>query len=544
MIKGIIATCFLLIGFTSFSQKKQDLPRPKLVVGLVIDQMRWDYLYRYYNRYGEGGFKRMLREGFTCENTYINYIPSYTAPGHTSIYTGSVPAIHGIAGNDFIVNATGKSMYCTEDALEETVGSTSNAGKMSPRNLLATTITDELKLATNLQSKVIGVALKDRGSILPGGHLANGAYWFDDVSGGWITSTFYMKQLPAWVKDFNDKKLPEKYLKQDWKTLYDVRSYSQSFADSNSYEGKLAGTTSATLPAKTSNAFSKNYYAIRPNPYGNTLTFDFAKAAIEQEKLGVGAVTDFLTISCSSTDYVGHLFGVNALETEDVYLRLDQDIASFFTYLDSKVGKNNYTVFLSADHGAAHNPMLLSDLKIPAGYWSSTQAVKDLNKALSEKYKLDNLIISLSNYQVHFNYQVLAKNNIDEEQLTKDCIKILRGKPGIAFVADARNISEAALPQLLRETVVNGYNSERSGSIAIILQPGFYSGSKGATGTSHGTWNPYDTHIPLVWMGWGIKSGKSNKRYTITDIAPTLAALLRVQEPNGCIGSPIEEVLK
>src|SRR5215217_8333360 len=290
------------------------VPRPKLVVGIVVDQMRWDYLYRFYDRYTAGGFKRMLNEGFTCENTNIDYIPTVTAIGHSSIYTGSVPALHGIGGNDFIIQATGKSMYCTEDTSVSTVGSTSDAGKMSPRNLLVTTVTDELKLATNFRSKVIGIALKDRGGILPAGHTANAAYWFDDKNGSWISSTYYMKDLPQWVKDFNAKKLPEAYLKKEWEGVYPLNTYLQTLPVESRYEGKLGGATITGFPIKTSELYKGNMGLIRTTPYGNTFTLDLAKAAIANEQMGKGVVTDFLAVSLSSTDYVGHLFGVNSVE--------------------------------------------------------------------------------------------------------------------------------------------------------------------------------------------------------------------------------------
>src|SRR5476651_1505831 len=349
---------FVLLAFTVCSlsaqtKKKQvvttdnTLPRPKLVVGIVIDQMRWDYLYRYYDHYTSNGFKRLLNEGFSCENTQVDYIPTFTAPGHTCIYTGSVPALHGIAGNDFIIQATGESMYCTEGTSVQTVGSDSKAGQMSPRNLLTTTVTDELRLATNFRSKVIGIALKDRGGILPAGHTANAAYWFDDKSGNWITSTYYMKELPQWAKDFNDQKLPETYLKLDWTSLYPVETYLQSTPDDSKYEGKFKGTDAPTLPVKTSAIYKKlGLGLIRSTPYGNTITLDMAVAAINGEQLGQHDVTDFLAMSLSSPDYIGHQFGINAVEIEDTYLRLDRDIANFLTFLDAKVGKGNYTVFL------------------------------------------------------------------------------------------------------------------------------------------------------------------------------------------------------
>lgn len=523
-----------------------DLTRPKLVVGLVVDQMRWDYLYRFYNRYQSNGFKRLLNEGFSCENTQVDFIPTVTAAGHTCIYTGSVPALTGIAGNDWIIQTTGKSMYCTEDTSVQTVGSTSAAGKMSPRNLLTTTVTDELKLATNFRSKVIGIALKDRGGILPAGHTADAAYWFDDKTGNWITSTYYMKELPQWVKDFNDQKLAETYLKLDWNTLYPIDTYLQSTPDNSKYEGKFKGTAGPTLPVKTSSIYKGNLGLIRSTPYGNTITLDLAVAAINAEELGQHNVTDFLAISLSSTDYIGHQFGINAVEIEDTYLRLDREIANFLIYLDAKVGKGNYTVFLTADHGAAHNTAFLNDHNIPAGVWDSGTVLQDLNKLLLDKYKVDGLIIGLNDYQVNFNYKTLNYLHLNEDDLKKDCINYLLTQPAIAYALDMKKAQTAAIPEELRNRIVNGYNIEHSGEIQIILKPGWFtghgSGDGGPTGTTHGTWNPYDNHIPLVFMGWGIKHGALTRETHMTDIAATVAALLHIQAPNGCIGHPISEV--
>jgi predicted AlkP superfamily pyrophosphatase or phosphodiesterase len=524
------------------------LPRPKLVVGIVVDQMRWDYLYRFYDRYQSNGFKRLLNEGFTCENTLIDYIPTVTAAGHTCIYTGSVPAIHGIAGNDYIIQATGKSMYCAGDSTVKTVGSTSTAGEMSPRNLLTTTITDELKLATNFRSKVIGIALKDRGGILPAGHTANAAYWFDDKNGSWITSTYYMKDLPQWLKDFNAQKLPETYLKLDWTPLYPIDTYVQTLPDDSKYEGKFKGTDAPTLPVKTSALYKGNLGMIRSTPYGNTLTMDMAVAAINGEQLGQHDVTDFLAVSFSSTDYVGHQFGPNSVEIEDTYLRLDRDFASFFTFLDAKLGKGNYTVFLTADHGAAHNTAFLNDHGIPANVWDEAVIRDSLNKFLQDKYKVEKLVINFGNYQVNFNNAKIKYAQLNKDALIKDAIDFLQKQKGVAYAIDMRNAQTANIPEELRMRIVNGYNVEHSGIIQIILQPGWFtghgSGDSGPTGTTHGTWNPYDTHIPLVFMGWGIPHGHLNRETHMTDIAPTIAALLHIQAPNGSIGKPIAEALK
>lgn len=539
-IKNLLLLLLLIECLSASAQKvSEQLSRPKLVVGIVVDQMRWDYLYRYYDRYQTGGFKRMLNEGYTCENTFINYVPTVTAIGHSSVYTGSVPAIHGIAGNDFIINETGKTMYCTEDSTVNTVGSQSKAGKMSPRNLLTNTIGDELRLATNFKSKVIGIALKDRGAILPAGHAANAAYWFD-ASGNWITSTYYMNELPAWVTAFNNQKLPEKYLKQDWNTLYDIKTYTQSTADDTKYEGLFEGQTTPVFPIKTSQMFAKDYNVIRTTPYGNTLTLDLAKAAIEYEKLGQGAVTDMLAVSLSSTDYVGHKFGVNAIEMEDTYLRLDKDLTDFFKYLDAKVGKGNYTVFLTADHGAAHNIDFSKDNKLNSAKWSGGTVMREMNKKLEEQFKVKDIVLSLMNAQVHFNEQLIRKNNLDETAIRKTCMAYLKTQSEIAFAVDLNDVANAAVPKEIKERIINGSNVHRSGGIQLILNPAVF--SAGSSGTSHGAWNPYDSHIPLVWMGWGIKQGgRLNRPTNMTDIAVTVAALLRIQMPNGAIGSPIFE---
>lgn len=529
---------------TQTQLKSTDVPRPKLVVGIMVDQMRWDYLYRFYERYGTDGFKRLLNEGFSCENTYINYIPSVTGIGHTTVYTGSVPAIHGIAGNDWIIQATGNAMYCAADSTVQTVGSnTVFAGKMSPRNLLSTTMTDELRLATNFRSKVIAIASKDRGSILPGGHTANAAYWYDGNSGNWITSTYYMQNLPAWVSAFNDQKLPEKYLKQNWNTLYPVNTYLQSTKDNSTYEGKFAGTASPTFPVMTSEMMNGGFGLITSTPYGSSLTLDLAKAAIENEALGTDAITDFLALSISSPDYIGHQFGPNSIEVEDTYLRLDRDLAAFFSYLDNKMGKGNYTIFLTADHAAQQNANFLIDNKIAAGIFPTASILNDTNNFLEKEFKAKGIIKSFSNYQVSLNYQVIAANKLNEDDLKKRIIEFLKKQAGVGFVVDIEDAQNANIPNAIRDHILNGYNAERSGVIQIILKPGWYSGY-GPTGATHGSLNPGDTHIPLLFMGWGIKQGKSNNTYHMTDIAPTISGLLHIQEPNGNIGKAISELMK
>ncbi|WP_430614538.1 alkaline phosphatase PafA [Flavobacterium sp. JP2137] len=540
-----LVTISLFFSIALFA--KDPLPKPKLVVGVVVDQMRWDYLYRFYDRYADNGFKRLLNEGFSCENTYINYVPTYTAIGHSSIYTGSVPAIHGIAGNDFIIQSTGENRYCTQDDSVTGVGVTGKVGMQSPKNLLTSTITDQLKLATNFKSKVIGIAMKDRGGILPAGHFADAAYWFDGESGTWVSSSFYMKQLPKWVSDFNKSKLTEKYLNQSWNTLYPIETYTLSTEDNTVYEGKFKGEAQPVFPRDLKKLSKDNGLdLIKGTPFGNTLTLDLAKAAITAEQLGnnpVG-VTDFLAVSLSSTDYIGHQFGIDAIEIEDTYLRLDADLASLITYLDQKIGKDAYTLFLSADHGAAHNPRYFKDKKGNAGYFDTKKYKSEINAMLETQFGKKDLVNSLMNYQVHLNNALVASERLDEGAIRKAIVAYMKKIEGIAFVTDMEETATASIPARIKERIINGYHLKRSGVIQYILEPQWFSGAENGTGTTHGTWSSYDAHIPLVFMGWGVNKGKSNREIHMVDIAPTLAAILKIEEPNGNIGTPIQEAIK
>ena len=516
--------------------------KPKLVVGIVVDQMRWDYLYRYKQLYSSSGFKRLLNEGFSCDNTFIPYTPTYTAPGHTCIYTGSVPAIHGIVANNWYDKSRNANVYCTEDSTVTTVGNKSDAGKMSPENLWATTITDELRLSTNFKSKVIGIAIKDRGAILPAGHSANAAYWYDDKGGKWITSTYYMPNLPQWVKEFNQKDMVADYMSQEWNTLLPIEKYDQSSVDNKLYENPIAGETTVTFPHKLGIKGIAKYASFRTTPYANTFTFDFAKKAIENENLGSNTVTDFLTVSISATDYIGHSFGPNSIEIEDTYLRLDKDIADFLQYLDEKLGKGNYLTFLTADHGVAHVPAFLAEYKIPGGIFSDTDFAKEINLALEIKFGIKNVVQSVQNYQVYLNFAEIEKQEKDRVAIVNEVIKLLKQKPYVINAFEIDKIAAATLPEPQKQMMTNGYNSKRSGDIQFTFKPGYFDGFN--KGTTHGLWNPYDAHIPLLFFGWNIKQGNTKRETYMTDIAATVAALLQIQMPNGCVGKVITEVTK
>ena len=542
--KSILLFTFVFSFSFLFAQSGNQNQKPKLIVGLVVDQMRWDYLYRYQDRYVNDGFKRLLNDGFSCENTFINYLPSYTAVGHTVIFTGSIPAINGIVGNDWVDQQTGKSWYCTEDTTVQTVGAPGNAGKMSPNNMLVSTITDQLRLATNFRSRVVGVSLKDRASILPAGHTANGAFWFDDASGRFITSTYYMKDLPDWVKKFNANDEPAKLLDKGWNTLYPINTYLQSTTDNVAWEGKFKGEEAPVFPHDMKNIYKTDRGSIRSTPFGNTLTLEFAKAAVNGYNLGQEEATDFLTVNCASTDYVGHKYGPNSIEVEDTYLRLDKDFAAFFQFLDQKVGKGNYLIFLTADHGAAHSIGFMQEHKIPADFLVSKTLNSSVNDFLNQSFGVENLIASSTNYHLSFDLKKISEHKLNYEAVKKAAVSFLQKQPGIQFAVDIDHIGAAPIPEPIKTKIINGYNTKRCGPVMIIPNPGWFGGYPGGTGTTHGNWNSYDTHIPLVFMGWGIKHGTTNRYVRMSDISPTLAALLHIELPNGNVGEVIEEVMK
>lgn len=536
-LKHLIA----IVAILALSQNIFSQERPKLVVGVVVDQMRWDYLYRYYDRYSPDGFKRLLGEGFSFENTMINYLPTFTAVGHSSIYTGSVPSINGIAGNSFIEQRTGELVGVVRDKDYSGVTNQSvKSGQVSPKRLWTTTITDEIKLATNFRSKVVSVSMKDRTSVLPAGHLADAAFWFDDSTGNWVSSSFYMAELPKWVARYNASGAVRNYVMKDWTTLYPERSYEQSLPYPNDYETPLGDKNSIKFPIKFSEIFkkTKNYGLLKSSPWGNTATREFAELVIGEYGLGKGTQTDFLALSFSSTDYIGHLYAAQSVKMEDTYLRMDLEIAKLLEYLDKTVGKGNYLLFLTADHGAAENARFLQDRQISAGLWDERALNNSLNTFLAKIYGKDNLSLSLNNYQVNLNYKAIESEE-QKERILADCIRFFEEQPSTAYVVQSKRAAEASVPAKIKERIINGYCRERSGEVQIVPKPHHYS-HENQMGTTHGVWNPYDTHIPLIFYGWQVPSGRSTEEVYVTDIAATIAAMLRIPMPSGCIGKPLQ----
>jgi predicted AlkP superfamily pyrophosphatase or phosphodiesterase len=516
---------------------------PKLVVGIVVDQMRYDYLSRFSDKYGSGGFKRLMKDGFDCRNAQYNYVPTFTGPGHASIYTGTTPAVHGIAANEWYDKKTRKSVYCASDKNVRPVGTSNESGLMSPANLDATTIGDELEVATNTKANVIGISLKDRASILPAGHAADAAYWLDGASGNFITSTFYRKDLPGWLQEFNSKKLPAHYLKFGWSTILPIEKYTESLADDNPHESAGSMKPKPIFPYDFKEQLAKGSFEIlKSTPYGNDVTKDLAIAAIEGEGLGADSVCDMLCVSFSSTDYIGHAFGPKSVELEDTYIRLDKNLEELFTHLDNKIGKGNYTLFLTADHGVSEVPAYLQSLRINAGYADPKGIVKKLKAALFKEYG-DSLVLEYMNQQVYLNDVVLEEKKLDKIAVERFCASILMKNDEVSGVTLGGDIALQSQSEILFKGLIQrGYNSKRSGDVLVTYKPGFMEHEK--TGTTHGTPFSYDTHVPLLIYGNGINSGKTLRAVNITDIASTICQILNIPYPNGNIGNPIAEALK
>ncbi|CAM1342121.1 alkaline phosphatase PafA [Tenacibaculum amylolyticum] len=545
--KIYLCALFLVFSGCKAPQKQHKTPakKSKLVVGIVIDQMRYDYLVRFSSKYGDGGFKRLLKGGFSLENAHYNYIPTYTAVGHTSIFTGTTPDNHGIIGNHWYDKFDKKFIYCVDDNNYKTVGNDGDGGKKSPYRMYTTTITDQLKLAQNMQGKTIGIAIKDRSSILPAGHTANAAYWFDGGSQGqWISSTYYMNTLPEWVTNFNASGKADAYLQQPWETLYDISTYTESIVDDNNFEETFKGEEKPVFPHDIPALRSKNnnYSIIKAIPAGNSLTTDFAKAAIEGENLGKGEFTDFLTLSYSSTDYVGHQFGVASKEIEDTYIRLDKDLENFLQFLDEKVGTDNYTVFLTADHAAVQVPSYLKSVKIPANYFASKSFEEFANKVILDKFKIANAVENFSNFQVFLNKKAIEAKNITVDEVASFLVNEAINYKGVYKAVTAKTMQSGYFYDGILSSLQRGYNQKLSGDVLLIPNPSTISYPK--KGSTHGSGYSYDTHIPLIFYGNGIATGTSKEAYKIIDIAPTLANLLQVEFPNGCTGKIIGEVLE
>jgi len=523
--------------------KKENQETPKLVIGIVVDQMRNDYIYRYWNRFGSGGFKRLITQGYYYRNHHFNYVPTYTGPGHASIYTGSSPKHHGIIGNEWYIKSNNTKTYCVQDTGVKPVGTKYNTGRISPKNLLSTTLGDELKLSSP-KSKVIGIALKDRSAVLPAGHSADAAYWIDERSGDFISSSWYMNDLPRWLKNFNDEHLAKTYLEKWWATLYPIETYTASLPDENKYEAVPNKKDYPVFPYEYKTFIEKSDYSIiKATPYGNSITKDLAMECISKEELGKDDFTDLLCISFSSSDIIGHAYGPRSVEVEDCYLRLDKDIEELLNRLDKEVGKGNYLVFLTADHGGADVPNYLMDQKIPAGYTLESNITKNLRKFLLKVFGDSLLLSAVINNQIYLSEKRCESLRLNIDDLEERLCRFLLTENGIAEAYPSKVMKYGAFEKNdIRTYLQNGYNFSLSGNVCYTLKPAWIDHSE--KGTTHGSAYNYDTHVPLIFFGTGISTGENMDWCNILQIAPSLSELIKINRPNSSSGDLLPDLFR
>lgn len=514
----------------SVAQQKQE-SKPKLVVGIVVDQFRYDYLPLYKDEFGEGGFNRLINEGYSFVNNHYNYFPTYTGPGHAAIYTGTTPSINGIVGNSWYDRSIESSMYVVSDSTVSSVGTDGSAGKMSPANLLSTTVTDELKLADS-QAKVIGVSLKDRGAVLPAGHLGDGAYWYEGESGKFITSSWYMDKLPEWVRDFNKQGLARELSQKTWEPLLPLEKYNESNPDDTPYEGTFDGEENPVFPHELRKHAGDSFGIISSTPFGNTLVKEIAKKAIQAEELGSDNHTDFLSVSFSSTDYVGHQFGPHSIEVQDTYLRLDRDLEDLLNYLDQEVGSGNYLVMLTSDHGVVDVPAELLAKDLPGGYFNRKKVLKALKEYLKKSYGNGDWVESYANQQIYLNRDLIKEEEVALKAIQMDVAGFLLQFKGVKSTNTAHNFQYKGYSRGQQAMYQRGFMHDRSGDVFVQLKPGWLDSSY-RTGTSHGSPYNYDTHVPLIFYGWNIPQGESSEHTVIPQIAPTISDMLNIGLPSG-----------
>ena len=540
-MKRIILVAFLFHISLAYSQKTDNAP--KLVVGIVVDQMKNEYLHRYADHYGSGGFMRLMNDGFYAANQQYSYMPTTTAPGHASIYTGTTPAVHGISGNNWYNPNTKENFYCVGDKSVKSVGANTSSGQRSPKNLKTTTITDELMLFWNFRSKVIGVSLKDRGAILPAGHLANGAYWY--YQGQFISSSFYFETLPKWVSDFNNEKSVARYIKGGWEPLMPLSEYRASTPDDSPYEMIFAEEGRPVLPKNLKKLApdNRNEDIIKLTPFGNTIVMDFALKALEAEELGKDDITDFLAISFSSTDEIGHEYGTRAVEVEDTYLRLDAEIERLLNTLDAKVGKGNYIVFLTADHGGAEVAQFSIDYKLPGGYINTDSAAVLLEKTLLlfDSTGMD-LVETLEGNELYFNKEKVAAAGLKITELSRAVADAFAGFPAIYAAYPTAEVMRNGSSDFPIQNLNRGIYPAVASDVIWVLNSGWI--DYAPVGTTHGTPWSYDTHVPFLLYGKGVKKARIYRETNTRDIAPTISMLLQIPFPSGCTGSPIVEAIE
>jgi len=551
VVKRRFATIILFISvIVKLSGQGAYLPpdKPRLVIGIIVEQLKYDQLERFRDRLGENGIKKLINEGTYFKNASFEYMLTQSAPGYATIATGTEPSFHGITSDNWYLSLRNELIYCTKDIEVNPVGGSFEAGLNSPVNLQSSTFSDELEIATNKKAKVFGVGMKENSAIFSAGHAADGAYWFDNSTGTWMSSTYYIDTLPVWVNDFNAMKFPDSYLNDTWSLLKPSVDYADCLPDSNNFEAGFNGINYFPYDLKklrSKGMFNarNDYSLLRETPFANSLTTSFAIRLIENEKLGKDDVTDYLSICYSATDNIGHRFGPSSVEMGDAVLRLDDDIKNLLTFLNDSIGKKNVLIYFTAAHGISEIPAVLEKNKIPAGYFKQNQALQLLRSYLNAVYGEGDWVKGYSERQIYLNRTLIEDARLPLEEVQKKVARFLVQFTGVAaaYPYSAFEANDFVNGNLKR--IINNFNPQRSGDVIVTLNPGWVE-KEGDFVTDHNSPYEYDSHVPLIWYGWTINRATVNRKVNMTDIAATLSSLCKVPYPNACSGEPLFELLR
>lgn len=522
--------------------------KPRLVVGIVIEQLRYDHIERFRDRFGDGGIKKLINEGTYFRNANFQYMLTQSAPGYATISTGAEPSSNGIPSDSWYLPLRNELIYSTKDAAVNPVGGSFESGLHSPVNLQASTFADELKMSTNRNAKVYSIGIKENSAILSAGHSADGVFWFDNTTGTWMSSTYYIDSLPSWVTDFNALNSSESYLSGTWEPFRQADVYKDCQPDTNSFETGFGSVNFfpydlKKIRSKEVTGPKTGYSLLRETPYANSLTTSFALRLIDQEKLGRDDVTDFLSICYSATDYIGHRFGPTSKEMGDAVLRLDDEIRYLLTYLNDSIGKRNILVYFTSTHGISEIPSILEKSRIPSGYFRQNQAVQLLRSYINAVYGEGDWVKGYSERQVFLNRTLIEDARLPLEDVQKKVARFLAQFSGVAaaYPYSAFEANDFSNGNLRR--IMNNFSPQRSGDVIITLNPGWVE-KEGDYVTNHNSPYECDSHVPLIWYGWIVNRETVTRKVNMTDIAATLSSLCKVPFPNACTGEPMNELLR
>ena len=540
---SLLMLLFLPAGLKAQSPDRIPPEKPRLIITMVVDQMRYDFISRYWDKFGENGIRKLVGSGTFCKNASFSYLVNETAVGQATIATGAVPADHGIIADKWYNNLRGEVVDCAGDEKVRTVGGSYESGRYSPRKLLASTIGDEIHLASNFRSKVIGLALDPAAAVLSAGHSADYAFWYDGETGHWVTSSYYTDSLPSWVREFNDKSLPETYLSRSWTTLLPLSSYTESGSDTSIFEQGIKGRSVFPYDLDRMSREKhkgRDFSLLKLTPYGNVLTMDFATVVVMNEKLGQDDYTDYLAIGFSTNENIGKYFGSNSVEMQDAMLRLDRDIAHFMEFIDQFVGIQNTLVILTSDHGQAYTPAYLTANRIPSGDFNPYSALSLLGSYLNAVYGKGDWIRFYSGQQIYLNHELIESSGISYQDIQEKTAQFMIQFEGVSNAVTSYTLQTTNFSEGIFLKMQNGYHQKRSGDVIINLSPGWVEKN---TGDSYHSSYLGDNHVPLVWYGWKIKRSVLTRPVRMTDIAPTISYFLDIARPNASSGEIILELV-